>query len=331
MYPEEEWADTPHHIPGSCKLYAPPYSVPYKNWILDTLYLLSTQMSARSQELLSAVVTPSLDVPPDDGSRITIPPSPTLSNASSFEHSQTERRMSAVDASQRKLERLKDDAEPIQTTHEVELAQDRDVDTAPFVFKPYELAHMVDPKNTDILTRHGGTPGLLTSLGTHSKTGLSAHTSRSNVNSSPQIPIPSIPFSAPGVSNPPRPSNTPDTPAFTATLDHRRRVYGSNVLPTRTSKSLLQLMWAALKDKVLILLSIAAVVSLALGLFQDSVDWVEGVAIMVAVAIVVIVGSLNDWQKERQFVALNNQKEERNVKVIRDGREMLIDVRVRLD
>ena len=46
-----------------------------------------------------------------------------------------------------------------------------------------------------------------------------------------------------------------------------------------------------------VLLSIAAVVSLALGFFQDfsnihksgepKVDWVEGVAIMVAVAIVV--------------------------------------------
>jgi hypothetical protein len=50
-----------------------------------------------------------------------------------------------------------------------------------------------------------------------------------------------------------------------------------------------------------VLLSIAAVVSLALGLFQDfgtplpagepPVDWVEGVAIMVAVLIVVRVAS----------------------------------------
>jgi Ca2+-transporting ATPase len=49
------------------------------------------------------------------------------------------------------------------------------------------------------------------------------------------------------------------------------------------------------------LLSIAAVVSLALGLFQDfgtprvdgepPVDWVEGVAIMIAIAIVVCVAS----------------------------------------
>ncbi|OBZ72072.1 Calcium-transporting ATPase 2 [Grifola frondosa] len=125
--------------------------------------------------------------------------------------------------------------------------------------------------------------------------------------------------------------------AFEATLDERHRVYGENVLPTRKTKSLLQLMWLALKDKVLVLLSIAAVVSLALGFFQDfgtprpagepPVDWVEGVAIMVAIAIVVMVGSLNDWQKERQFQTLNEKKEERGVKVIRDGVEKVIDIK----
>jgi Ca2+-transporting ATPase len=93
-----------------------------------------------------------------------------------------------------------------------------------------------------------------------------------------------------------------------------------------------------LQDKVLIILSVAAIVSLALGLYQDlgtppdtyestacggttcteaQVDWVEGVAITVAILIVVLVGSVNDWQKERQFQKLNAQKEERNVKVSR--------------
>ena len=40
-----------------------------------------------------------------------------------------------------------------------------------------------------------------------------------------------------------------------------------------------------------------------------------------------MVGSLNDWQKERQFQALNEKKEERGVKVIRDGVEMVIDIK----
>jgi Ca2+-transporting ATPase len=95
-------------------------------------------------------------------------------------------------------------------------------------------------------------------------------------------------------------------------------------------------MWLALQDKVIVLLSVAAVVSLALGLFQDfgtprpagepPVDWVEGVAIIAAILIVVSVGSLNDWQKERQFRVLNEKKEDRHVNVIRDGGERQIDV-----
>ncbi len=55
-------------------------------------------------------------------------------------------------------------------------------------------------------------------------------------------------------------------------------------------------------------------------------DWVEGVAIIVAILIVVTVGSLNDRQKERQFKALNEKKGDRLVKVIRDGRERQIHV-----
>lgn len=72
-----------------------------------------------------------------------------------------------------------------------------------------------------------------------------------------------------------------------------------NRLPEKKSKSLLELAWLAYNDKVLILLTIAAVVSLALGLYQTlgtphepgeaKVEWVEGVAIIVAILIVVVV------------------------------------------
>lgn len=46
------------------------------------------------------------------------------------------------------------------------------------------------------------------------------------------------------------------------------------------------------------------------------VKWVEGVAIIVAIVIVVTVGSVNDFQKEKQFRKLNAKKEDRTVKVI---------------
>ncbi|WFD18409.1 P-type Ca(2+) transporter [Malassezia caprae] len=112
---------------------------------------------------------------------------------------------------------------------------------------------------------------------------------------------------------------------------------------------LLLLMWLALQDKILVLLIVAAIVSLSLGLYIDfspppeytpcldpppgmdqciapKVNWVEGVAVLVAVAIVDLVGSLNDWQKERQFRSLDSKKEARNIKVLREGKQCLVDV-----
>ena len=44
----------------------------------------------------------------------------------------------------------------------------------------------------------------------------------------------------------------------------------------------------------------------------------QGVAIVAAILVVVLVGSLNNLKKEKQFMALNEKKEHRLVKVIRD-------------
>ncbi|KAI0342676.1 calcium-translocating P-type ATPase [Trametopsis cervina] len=252
---------------------------------------------------------------------------------------------------------------------------DENIDAKPFMFKPYQLASLVDPKNLEALTAMGGTTGLLEGLGTHGKRGLEDDSHHANTTPGDGRPGAGSPGAGEGASQRHEPlagepsvSAVPDIKvigddgeegeaemvdeahpeldgkdkmgsgeAYAATMDDRRRVFGENVLPSRKTKSLLQLMWLALKDKVLVLLSIAAIVSLALGFFQDfgtprpegepPVDWVEGVAIIVAIVIVVMVGSLNDYQKERQFQSLNDKKEERGVKVIRNGLEQVIDIK----
>ncbi|KAK3081909.1 hypothetical protein LTS18_012600 [Coniosporium uncinatum] len=119
------------------------------------------------------------------------------------------------------------------------------------------------------------------------------------------------------------------------TFEDRIRVFRDNRLPERKAKSFWRLVWITYNDKVLILLTAAAVISLALGLYQTfgptteegaRVEWVEGVAIIVAIAIVVFVGAFNDWQKERQFVKLNKVKEDRRVSVIRSRQQMEISI-----
>lgn len=118
--------------------------------------------------------------------------------------------------------------------------------------------------------------------------------------------------------------------------DHSARItkYGNNVLPDKNSKTFLQLVWIAFNDKVLIILSIAAVVSLAVGLYQTfgvqhegpGLEWIEGVAIMVAIVIVVLVGAINDWNKEKAFAKLNKKRENRNMAVLRGGQEDQISI-----
>ena len=174
----------------------------------------------------------------------------------------------------------------LQTTHQTELDQDAAIDPAPFGFKPYQLAHMLDPKSIGTLVSFGGIDGLLRGLGTNPDTGLVTNTQRvHSVESSHKPNLGSdesrheLPNTGAGENSDDgeqarhlgpspgvpvifltKPNETPsenDKFAFSAGLDDRRRVYGENVLPIRIAKTLLQLMWAALKDKVLVSKSFA--------------------------------------------------------------------------
>lgn len=108
---------------------------------------------------------------------------------------------------------------------------------APFAatLTPSALYELIDPKSYDHLKSLGGSDGLLEGLGTNQKRGLSEK----------------------------------DEIKFA----DRVRVYGENRTPLRKPKTLLQLIWMAYQDKVLWILSIAAIVSLALGLYQVSCHW----------------------------------------------------------
>ncbi|KAJ5760897.1 hypothetical protein N7520_008053 [Penicillium odoratum] len=114
-------------------------------------------------------------------------------------------------------------------------------------------------------------------------------------------------------------------------FEDRVRVFGKNKLPARKSTGFFKLFWIAYNDKIIILLTIAAIVSLSLGIYETvddgtGVEWVEGVAICVAILIVTVVTAANDWQKERQFAKLNKRNDDRDVKVLRSGRSMMVSV-----
>ena len=58
-----------------------------------------------------------------------------------------------------------------------------------------------------------------------------------------------------------------------------------------------------------------------------NLEWIEGVAILVAVLVVVFVTAINDWRKERQFRGLQNKIEkDHQTSVIRDNHIQQIPV-----
>ncbi|XP_074592985.1 plasma membrane calcium-transporting ATPase 2-like isoform X6 [Brevipalpus obovatus] len=121
----------------------------------------------------------------------------------------------------------------------------------------------------------------------------------------------------------------------TKDLDTRRTAFGANLIPPKPPKTFLQLVFEALQDMTLIILEVAAVISLLLSLYSPPEDeetagsaleeeseagWIEGAAILVSVFIVVLVTAFNDYTKERQFRGLQSRIEhEHKFSVIRGG------------
>lgn len=64
-------------------------------------------------------------------------------------------------------------------------------------------------------------------------------------------------------------------------------------------------MWDAFNDLILQILFVAGIVTIAINTWAEadhrSTAWIEGAAILIAVALVVIVTAVNDLQKEREF------------------------------
>uniref|UniRef100_A0A674H5E4 Calcium-transporting ATPase n=1 Tax=Taeniopygia guttata TaxID=59729 RepID=A0A674H5E4_TAEGU len=124
-------------------------------------------------------------------------------------------------------------------------------------------------------------------------------------------------------------------------LERRRRVFGRNWIPPRRPKSFAALVWEALQDVTLVILEVAALVSLGLSFYappsaadegdtasggaedegEAAAGWIEGAAILLSVACVVLVTASNDWSKERQFRGLQSRlQREQRAAVLRGGR-----------
>lgn len=172
----------------------------------------------------------------------------------------------------------------------------------PFKLSAHLLSTLVDPKDPEKLQELGNVEGVAKALHTDLNRGINTYENE-------------------------------DQKAIT--LLQRRQVYGANVIPASPQRSIWSMIWDARHDKILVMLIIAAIVSLGMGLYEDfsssgskdkGLHWIEGASIFIAVILVVSITSFNDYQKEKQFRKLNAKKENRNIKILRDGMESQISV-----
>ncbi|XP_078517527.1 plasma membrane calcium-transporting ATPase 2 isoform X4 [Lissotriton helveticus] len=143
-------------------------------------------------------------------------------------------------------------------------------------------------------------------------------------------------------------SPTEGLPGTEADLEKRRQIYGQNFIPPKKPKTFLQLVWEALQDVTLIILELAAIISLGLSFYhppgeanadcgggtggaedegESQAGWIEGAAILLSVVCVVLVTAFNDWSKEKQFRGLQSRiEQEQKFTVIRGGQVIQIPV-----
>lgn len=104
------------------------------------------------------------------------------------------------------------------------------------------------------------------------------------------------------------------------TIETRRACFGANRLPSAPRKTFGQLFLDTFDDATLQILIVAALVSLAVGLYDDpATGYVEGCAILAAVLVVSFVTAVNDFQKESQFRELSAANDAVDVLVVRNN------------
>ncbi|KAL5554547.1 hypothetical protein UlMin_041948 [Ulmus minor] len=111
-------------------------------------------------------------------------------------------------------------------------------------------------------------------------------------------------------------------------LYKRRNAFGSNTYPRKKGRSFWRFLWEAWQDLTLIILIVAAVVSLVLGIKTEGLEegWYDGGSIAFAVLLVIIVTAVSDYRQSLQFQNLNEEKQNIQLEIMRGGRTVKISI-----
>lgn len=113
----------------------------------------------------------------------------------------------------------------------------------------------------------------------------------------------------------------------------REQLYGKNELWKKEPVTFLEFFLEALSDKIIIILGIAACISIIFGMtlpdphsgnVERSKGWIEGTAILISIMVVTLVGSINNYEKAKKFEEMEAEQSVYDVQVKRNGEEVTI-------
>ena len=106
-------------------------------------------------------------------------------------------------------------------------------------------------------------------------------------------------------------------------VDCRENEFGSNRVFIEPVRPFCAFVLESLEDLMIRILIVAAIVEIVLGTTlsdNPKTDWIDGLSIIIAIVVVVLVGSITNYNKEKKFHELNDiQKNGTRYKVIRNG------------
>ena len=117
-----------------------------------------------------------------------------------------------------------------------------------------------------------------------------------------------------------------------SSLVMREEHFGSNKVFRKSPPSFMEFIKEALSDKMIIILICCSIFEIGISFFyrltgkdKSNTDWIDGTSIIIAVIIVVSVGSITNYQKEMKFHNLNDiQNGSTTYNVIRNGVEQKV-------
>lgn len=101
-------------------------------------------------------------------------------------------------------------------------------------------------------------------------------------------------------------------------LKRRQSFFGKNIKPTAEVPPFFESLKDAMNERILFILAICAILSVITGMIADPVlGWLKGVCLLIALVVLVLITSLVDWVKDKQFVALQSLGKDETIPVLR--------------